>query len=272
MLPYRIVAMAPRKRIALIAHDNCKTALLDWARFNRDTLGQHELCATGTTGGLLGQELGLEITRFLSGPLGGDQQVGAAIVEGRVEPQPHDVDVKALLRIAVVHNVPIACNRATADFLLSSPLMRTAFPEGDSAQRATQLFLVIVHRVPAATESSTIGRSCILDMGPPAAHRRLAEPRFHGERENGKRSPGRAQRRSPATCVRGDLEAAPRKHAAIVARSPSPNRSLGSLAAVGRPIPELHYRAQPMKGSPTGPGSTDAEATAARRDGGKPKR
>ena len=83
------------------------------------------------------QELGLDITRFLSGPLGGDQQVGAAIVEGRIdfviffwdplEPQPHDVDVKALLRIAVVHNVPIACNRATADFLLSSPLMQQAY-------------------------------------------------------------------------------------------------------------------------------------------------
>jgi methylglyoxal synthase len=125
--------MASRKRVALIAHDNCKDELLEWARYNRGTLGVHELYATGTTGGLLAGELGLSVTRFLSGPLGGDQQVGAAIVEGRIdfviffwdplEPQPHDVDVKALLRIAVVHNVPIACNRATADFLLSSPLM-----------------------------------------------------------------------------------------------------------------------------------------------------
>jgi methylglyoxal synthase len=127
------IPMASRKRVALIAHDHCKGAILEWARYNRGTLSVHELFATGTTGGLLASELGLSITRFLSGPLGGDQQVGAAIVEGRIdfviffwdplEPQPHDVDVKALLRIAVVHNVPIACNRATADFLLSSPLM-----------------------------------------------------------------------------------------------------------------------------------------------------
>ena len=132
-MAYSTVAMAPRKRVALIAHDNCKDELLEWARYNRGTLGVHELYATGTTGAVLASELGLSITRFLSGPLGGDQQVGAGIVEGRIdfviffwdplEPQPHDVDVKALLRIAVVHNVPIACNRATADFLLSSPLM-----------------------------------------------------------------------------------------------------------------------------------------------------
>jgi methylglyoxal synthase len=136
-MSYRIIAMSSRKRIALIAHDNCKAGLLAWARFNRDTLGEHELYATGTTGSVLSHELGLDITRFLSGPLGGDQQVGAGIVEGRIdfviffwdplEPHPHDVDVKALLRIAVVHNVPIACNRATADFLLSSPLMHSDY-------------------------------------------------------------------------------------------------------------------------------------------------
>jgi methylglyoxal synthase len=126
-------AMTRRKQIALIAHDNRKADLLEWARFNRDTLARHELHATGTTGALLADELGLAVNRFLSGPLGGDQQVGAAIAEARVdfviffwdplEPHPHDVDVKALLRIAVVYNVPIACNRATADFVLSSPLM-----------------------------------------------------------------------------------------------------------------------------------------------------
>jgi methylglyoxal synthase len=130
---YRSLPMARRKRIALIAHDNCKIDLLEWARYNVGTLSRHELFATGTTGALLGSELGLEVTRFLSGPLGGDQQVGAGVAEGRIdfvlffwdplEPQPHDVDVKALLRIAVVYNVPVACNRATADFVLSSPLM-----------------------------------------------------------------------------------------------------------------------------------------------------
>ena len=127
------IQMEARKRLALIAHDHCKSQLLEWARFNQGTLLRHDLFGTGTTGALLMSELGLPVTRFLSGPLGGDQQVGAAIVDGRIdfviffwdplEPQPHDVDVKALLRVAVVHNVPIACNRATADFLLSSPLM-----------------------------------------------------------------------------------------------------------------------------------------------------
>ena len=125
--------MDVRKRVALIAHDNCKTDMVDWARYNRGTLARHELFATGTTGSLVTSELGLRVTPFLSGPLGGDQQVGAAIAEGRLDfviffwdplaPHPHDVDVKALLRVAVVHNVAIACNRATADFILTSPLM-----------------------------------------------------------------------------------------------------------------------------------------------------
>ena len=129
--------MPRSKRIALIAHDNCKEGLVDWARYNRGTLARHELFATGTTGTLLSDQLDLRVTRYLSGPLGGDQQVGAAVAEGRIDfvvffwdplaPHPHDVDVKALLRIAVVYNVPIACNRSTADFILSSPLMERPY-------------------------------------------------------------------------------------------------------------------------------------------------
>ena len=121
LMKQRTLQMTVRKRIALIAHDNRKFDLLEWARYNEGTLSRHELYATGTTGRLLASELGLEVARFLSGPLGGDQQVGAGVAEGRIdfviffwdplEPQPHDVDVKALLRIAVVYNVPIACNR-----------------------------------------------------------------------------------------------------------------------------------------------------------------
>jgi len=129
----KTIAMGPRKSIALVAHDNRKADLLAWARYNAGTLGQHLLYATGTTGGLVSGELGLEVHRLLSGPLGGDQQIGALIAEARLdmliffwdplEPQPHDPDVKALLRLAVLWNVPTACNRATADFLVSSPLL-----------------------------------------------------------------------------------------------------------------------------------------------------
>ena len=133
----RLMLMNGNKRIALIAHDNRKRDLLDWVRGNRGVLMHHELFATATTGSILSSELGLHITRFVSGPFGGVQQLGAAIVEGRIDfviffsdplqPHPHDVDVNALLRIAVVYNIPVACNRATADFIVSSPLMREEY-------------------------------------------------------------------------------------------------------------------------------------------------
>jgi methylglyoxal synthase len=120
------------KNIVLIAHDSRKKDLLEWAEFNREVLKEHNLFATGTTGALIARSTKLKITCFKSGPLGGDQQVGAQISEGALdiliffwdplEPQPHDPDVKALLRIAVLYNIPTACNRATADFLVASPL------------------------------------------------------------------------------------------------------------------------------------------------------
>jgi methylglyoxal synthase len=125
---------ATGRRIALIAHDNNKGDMREWARHNRHHLLEHELFATATTGRIMQEELGLDVTCFRSGPYGGDQQIGARIAEGEIdllvffwdplEPHPHDPDVKALLRIAVVCNIPVACNRATADFMITSPLMQ----------------------------------------------------------------------------------------------------------------------------------------------------
>ena len=122
-----------RKRIAMVAHDNKKAEIIEWAIYNKATLSKHRLFATGTTGTLLETALGQSVTKFLSGPLGGDQQIGAMIAEGKLdvliffwdpmEAQPHDPDIKALLRVAATWNIPIACDRSTADFLLTSPLM-----------------------------------------------------------------------------------------------------------------------------------------------------
>ena len=139
----RNTAMTPtkkidaRKKIALVAHDHKKKDLLDWAVYNKSVLSKHELFATGTTGKLLEDQLDRPVKKLLSGPLGGDQQIGSKIAEGQIdflvffwdpmEAQPHDPDIKALLRLAVTWNIPFACDRATADFLLTSPLMHETY-------------------------------------------------------------------------------------------------------------------------------------------------
>ncbi|HET9278505.1 MAG TPA: methylglyoxal synthase [Flavitalea sp.] len=122
-----------RKRIALVAHDNKKKDLIEWAEFNKTVLARHELFATGTTGKLLEETLDRTVRKLLSGPIGGDQQIGSMIATGDIdiliffwdpmEAQPHDSDVKALLRVAIAWNCIVACDRATADFILTSPLM-----------------------------------------------------------------------------------------------------------------------------------------------------
>jgi methylglyoxal synthase len=127
------IMLPAQKKIALVAHDYCKQDLLEWIKFNVGTLSHHFLFATGTTGAMITDETGLPVHRFKSGPLGGDMEIGAKISENEIdfliffwdplEPQPHDPDVKALLRLAVLYNIPTASNRATADFLIASPFM-----------------------------------------------------------------------------------------------------------------------------------------------------
>jgi methylglyoxal synthase len=164
-----------QKRIALVAHDHKKQDLLAWARYNHLTLIQHELYATGTTGRLLEQELGMAVHKLQSGPLGGDQQLGARITEGLIdfllffwdplEPQPHDPDVKALLRIAAVWNIPIACNRASADFMISSPLMSAPYerlaPNYDVHLKRPLEMEAVEDK---SSESETIERTVVNDL------------------------------------------------------------------------------------------------------------
>ena len=129
--------LPPQKNIALIAHDNMKPEMVEWCQQNKAILAHHFLCGTGTTAKLVSDRTGLPVRGYNSGPLGGDQQIGARIVDGKIDvviffsdpltAQPHDPDVKALLRIAQVYDIPIANNRATADFIIRSPLMESAY-------------------------------------------------------------------------------------------------------------------------------------------------
>jgi methylglyoxal synthase len=159
-----------KKNIALVAHDNRKRDLIEWVEWNVDVLARHALTCTGTTGNLVelairkrlvetGLPAEVAITKLRSGPLGGDQQLGALITEGKIdfviffwdpmEPHPHDVDVKALLRIAVLYNIPIACNRSTADFMISSPLL-----EGEYTPILKDYSQYIKRDIPAPTKDS----------------------------------------------------------------------------------------------------------------------
>jgi methylglyoxal synthase len=134
---YKKLSLHKKKHIALVAHDNKKQELLEWAKYNQGTLSNHVLYGTGTTGALIEKELDISVHKLESGPLSGDQQIGARIAEGVIdfliffwdplEPLPHDPDIKALLRIAAVWNIPIACNRTSADFIISSPLLNQAY-------------------------------------------------------------------------------------------------------------------------------------------------
>lgn len=138
MADITLTPMGKQKRIALIAHDNLKNTMIEWCKTNKEILSRHFLCGTGTTARLISETTGLPVHGYNSGPLGGDQQIGARIVEGKIDimiffsdplsAHPHDPDVKALLRIAQVFDIPIANNEASADFMITSPYMNSEYP------------------------------------------------------------------------------------------------------------------------------------------------
>ena len=192
--------LKPRKRIGLVAHDNKKQDLIEWARYNRRLLAMHDLVGTGTTGTMLQRELGLPVTCLQSGPLGGDLQIGAMIADGSIdflvffwdplEPQAHDTDVKSLLRIAVVWNIPVACDRASADFMISSPLMTGSYertipdytahnerelPRGRRARRSRRDRSRPARSVPGP---SFVGRGRVASRVEPARVAHRAGPRW----------------------------------------------------------------------------------------------
>ena len=158
---YRIVKMEKQKRIALIAHDNRKQDLIDWVQNNKAILNKHFLCGTGTTAKLIAQQTELPVIAYNSGPLGGDQQIGCRIVEGKIdfmiffwdplEAQPHDPDVKALLRIAALYEIPMATNQSTADFLITSPLLETTYK-----RRIINYTKRIMHRTEAFNKNESM--------------------------------------------------------------------------------------------------------------------
>ena len=167
---HAVVPMGGTKNVVLIAHDSRKQDLLEWVKYNAPVLKEHKLYATGTTGAMVAEATGLRVTRFRSGPLGGDQQVGAKIAEGELdvliffwdplEPQPHDPDVKALLRIAVLYNIPTACNRATADFLVAAPLFHREYQrtvEDHAASREAWLAKQLTKQLAARDDKGADG-------------------------------------------------------------------------------------------------------------------
>jgi len=165
-----VAVITPRKRIALVAHDNKKADLLEWAQYNRDLLASHELLATGTTGTMLEDAPDVPVIKLQTVPLGGDQQIGPRIAEGSVDlviffwdplqPQPHDPDVKALLRIGVVRNIPVACNRASADLMISSPLLASAY------ERQLPEYVACQNRIAAGGDTAdTFDRTSVFAPG-----------------------------------------------------------------------------------------------------------